>query len=315
MTIESTKPLVRNKSASITYRHGTLEDSYTVFHIFELTLADMLKQLGSTEPASAADPAALQRMWQERRSLYEHLARTAEHFWLAESDGEALGFARSINRDGVRQLTEYFVLPSAQSAGIGRQLFQHAFPLEGARHLSILTTTDLRAQVRYLKAGVYPRFPLYYFGRQPEQVPVETDLEFKPFDASSLELNGLSEIDRLILGYRRDQDHLWLSTDRQGYGYYRDEGLVGYGYTGLRNGPFALLESADYPAVLAHAESLSAQAGYQHFGLEIPMVNQTAVDYLLRRGFRMDNFIALLMNDQPFGQFQNYIVTSPPFFL
>lgn len=28
-----------------------------------------------------------------------------------------------------------------------------------------IATTDIRAQAHYLKAGVYPRFPLYFFAR------------------------------------------------------------------------------------------------------------------------------------------------------
>jgi hypothetical protein len=75
------------------------------------------------------------------------------------------------------------------------------------------------------------------------------------------------------------------------------------------------LEASDFPAVLAHAEHAAAQQGREHFGIEVPMVNRKAVDHLLKRGFRIDSFIAMLMNDKPFGQFENYITTSPPFFL
>jgi len=45
------------------------------------------------------------------------------------------------------------------------------------------------------------------------------------------------------------------------------------------------------------------------------MVNHIAVDYLLGRGYRMDPFIAYLMSDKPYGRFENYIMTSPVFFI
>ena len=304
-----------DKATSITFRSGTPDDSYVVFKIFEDTYADLSRRMGSTTATSAADPEALARMWEERRSLYEHLAHTAEHFWLAEKDGEPIGFARSINRDGVRQLTEYFVLPDIQSAGVGRELLKRAFPEEGAKYRSIISSPDMAAQSHYLKAGVYPHLPLYYFGRQPEQVPLASDLVFVPLTDSPNDLAVLGELDQKVLGYRRDVDHQWLASDRQGYLYQRNDTPVGYGYTGVRNGPFALLETSDFPAVLAHAESAAAQQGHQHFGVEIPMINRSAVDYLLKRGFRMDSFIAILMSDTPFGNFENYITTSPPFFL
>jgi hypothetical protein len=255
-------------------------------------------------------------MWQERRALYDHLARTAEHFWLAESAGQVVGFARSILRADVRELTELFVAPGKQSAGLGRELLARSFPATGpARRFFIIASPDIRAQALYLKAGVYPRFPIYYFSRKPEIMPVATDLTIQPVAASSEILEILGGLDETLLGYRREVDHTWLLSDRQGYLYYRNYQPVGYGYVGLRNGPFALLEPGDFPAVLAHAESEAAASGRDHFGLETPTINRAAVDYLLGRGYQMDSFMAVFMSNEPFGQFEHYIVTSPPFFL
>jgi GNAT superfamily N-acetyltransferase len=298
----------------ITYHPGAVAASYTVFLLFEETLADLSRRFGDA-PTSFQDPEALARMWQERASLYEHLAQTAEQFWLAEKDGQIIGFSRSIVRDGVCQLTELFVLPGVQSAGVGRELLSRAFPVAGARRRSIIGSPDVRAQILYLKAGVYPRFPIYYFGRTPEPVTIATDLTFVSMTPSAANLAILAAFDQEIVGHRRDADHTWLMTNRQGYLYYRNDRPVGYGYVGLRNGPFALLEAEDFPAVLAHAETDAANHGRDHFGLETPMINRAAVDYLLSRRFQMDSLITLFMSDEPFGQFENYIVTSPPFFL
>ena len=298
----------------ITFRRGTTADSYTVFCLFEETLADLAQRMGQTEPTSWSDPAKLAKMWEKRRGLYEHLAATADQFWLAERGEKAVGFARSIVRGDMRQLTEFFVLPDVQSGSVGRELLARAFPREGAAHYLIIATTDLRAQARYLKAGVFPRFPLYYFWRQPEQVTVESDLDFvKVAVDGATAVHG--DIDEALFGLRREVDHRWLLADRQGYVYYRQNRPVGYGYVGATNGPFALLDSADYGAVLAHAESEAAAAGRGHFGIEVPMVNETAVTYLLQRGFRMEDFMAYWMVDRPFGKLENYIITSPPFFL
>jgi hypothetical protein len=65
-------------------------------------------------------------------------------------------------------------------------------------------------------------------------------------------------------------------TDRKGYVYYREAQPVGYGYVGLRSGPFILLDANDFPAVLAHAENEVAAQGHEAFGLEVPMVNHPA---------------------------------------
>ncbi|MFC1922606.1 GNAT family N-acetyltransferase [Chloroflexota bacterium] len=302
--------------SKFTTRPGTLSDSYTVFNIFERALADLARRFGSTSSFSADEPLALERMWAERHSLYEHLAVTADQFWLAEREGIAIGYARSIVRDGVRQLTELFVLPGEQAGGIGRTLMAQAFPpIQDAKHSSIIASPDIPAQALYLKSGVYPRFPVYYFGRSPEQVSFSSDLTIEPFQASPSDLATLAEIDKTVLGFTRHIDHKWFLSERQGYLYSRNDQPVGYGYLGLRNGPFALLDKADFPAVLAHAESQAHIQGRKEFGLEVPTINQVAVDYLLGRGFRMDAFMAVMMNDKPFARFKNYILTSPPFFM
>lgn len=180
----------------VVFRPGTVADSYAVFHLFEHVLADLIRRLGYNQPTSADDPDALAQMWEERRSLYDHLARTASHFWLAQQAGRVVGFARSIRRNGVFQLTELFVSPEAQGAGVGRSLLERAFP-----------------------------------------------------------------------------------------------------------------------AVLAHAEGCAADADRNHFGVEVPMINRAAVDYLLSQGYFVEPFVAHVLTDRPFGHFDRYLITAPPFFL
>ncbi len=146
-------------------------------------------------------------------------------------------------------------------------------------------------------------------------VTLPTDLTAEPITASPETLATIAALDETIISHRRDIDPTWFSTDRQGYLYRRQGRPVGYGYMGLKNGPFALLDNADFPAVLAHAESQAAAQGRHEFGLEAPMVNQMVVDYLLGCGYKLDSFMAMLMSDAPFGKFENYILTSPPFFM
>lgn len=302
---------------TISYRPGQMADSYAIFCVFEETLADLMQRFGRTPAAAWDDPARLADMWQRRQSLYHHLAQTAAQFWVAEQNGRLLGFARSIIRGPVQQLTEFFIRPDVQSAGVGRELLARAFPDEGLPFRSIIATMDTRAQARYLKLGLYPHFPLYYFWRVPEARPLASDLTIAPLTHTAETLATLAEIDTAVIGFRRDVDHSWLMADRAGFLVQRHGRAVGYGYVsqGGGAGPFALLHAADFPAVLAHAETAAAQAGRAHFGVEVPMCNQTAVRYLLQNGFQIDSFMALCMYNQPLGRLDQYIVTSPPFFL
>lgn len=228
---------------------------------------------------------------------------------MAEDDSEIVGFARTIKRDGVRELTEFFVLPGVQSAGIGKQLLHRAFPAEDADARCIIATTDLPAQARYLKAGLSSHFPIYTFSRPAEYAPILSDLRAEAITLDDLPL--LADIDLHVLGHSRDIDHEWLINDRPGFIYYRGNRPVGYGYVGKRSGPFAVYDEEVLPMVLAHAESTVAGLGHDTFKVEVPLVNREAVQYLLARGATMDPFCCYMMMDRPFGNFSNYIFTSP----
>ncbi len=299
----------------ITVRPGTAEDSYAVFRIFVTTISDLGARTGTQGITGGDDPAVLADLWDRRRSLFEHLARSADQFWVAERDGEMIGYARSIVRHSVRELTEFFVLPGHQSAGVGRELLSRVFSRAGVANRSIVATVDTRALARYLKTGVTVRFPICNLARVPEAIPLPaTDLTFEPVSESPLTLAAIAAIDAPILGYRRDIDHAWLLNDRQGFLYTRGGKTVGYGYVGYRSGPFALLDAADFPAVLAHAEATAAQQ-YDLFAVELPMTNHTAIQYLLARGYTLDSFFAFFLTDHPVGTLENYAFTSPPFFV
>jgi GNAT superfamily N-acetyltransferase len=248
--------------------------------------------------------------------LWNHLFETADQYWIAEEDRKAVGYARSIVRGDVRELTEFFVLPENQTSGVGRELLKRAFPSDGIHHRVIVATSDFRALSRYLKAGVYPYVTEMYVERVPEPVHVDSDLEFTLMDSLQEALQATGGIDEAILGHRRDVDHAWLMKARACHFYRRDGQIVGYGYIHKDfYGPFAVLNDQDFPAVLAHAETRAHELGSEWIGLELPFVNRAATDYLMKRGYRLEGFFGSIMSDQPFGKFENYLLTSPPFFL
>lgn len=302
--------------ATVAFRRATIADSYATFELFRKSLVDFMSRTGTVAAPGGTNPEEMARMWEFFGPVYDHLARTGEHFWIAERDGKAIGYARGILRDGVRELTEFFVLPGEQSAGVGRELLARVFPTEGARHRVLVATSDPRALARYLKAGVYPHVSTYGFTRTPEALKVSTDLQIDRVAATPEALDITAAIDREILGYRRDVDHAWL-LERQMLFVCRRRGKVaGYGYVSKDwCGPIALLDEADFSSVLAHMENRAHALGAESVELEVPLVNRNAVDYLLRRGYRMEGWLASIMSDVPFGRFDRYIGTSPPFFL
>jgi hypothetical protein len=255
----------------------------------------------------------LESLWDVRKPLFDFLAESASQFWIAERDGEILGYARSIEHDGLQELTEFFVAPNQQSAGVGSGLLSRAFADHGARYRTIIATFDERALFNYMRMGVYGRIILKYFSRKAEAVSVETDLRIEPLNLKS-HLEAMNQIDKEIVCHTREDIHRWWVERREGFIYKRGGEMVGYGYIGGSHGPFAALNADDFPAILAHAESRAATNG-DEFGISVPLVNQKAVDYLIKRKYKIDSFTTTLMSNVPFGKFENYLTFAPEFFL
>jgi hypothetical protein len=298
---------------TVTYRKGAIEDSQAVFHVFNASILDYSKRMNVMAVTGGDEPGFIQSLWERRRSMFEFLAQTASEFWIAERDGEIIGYARSVEHDGLQELTEFFVLPGQQSGGVGGGLLSRAFPQTEARYRTIIATLDERALHRYMKTGVYGRFLLKTFHRKAERVEMETDLVIEPM-LLNIHMSDLNRIDRKIVGHAREVVHQFIFTTREGFVYKRSGEVVGYGYIGSNSGPFAVLDENDFPAVLAHAESLMAEKG-NDFSAATPLINEKAIQYFIGRKYQMDAFSALFMSNVPFGRFENYLCFSPEFFL
>jgi len=298
---------------TIVYRSGTLEDSFAVFQVFLKSIMDYGNRMNVMAITGGNDPAKLNSLWESRKPLFDFLAEHASQFWLAERNGEILGYARSIEHDGHQELTEFFVAPDQQSAGVGSGLLSRAFADTGAKYRTIIATLDERALFNYMRMGVYGRIMLKYFNRKAEKVSVETDLRIEPLNLE-VHLDDLHRIDRDLLSHTRAEIHRWLAGRREGFVYKRNGEVVGYGYVGGSHGPFAVLNADDFPAILAHAESRAAEKD-EDFGVSVPLVNQQAVDHFVRRKYQVDSFTTVLMSNVAFGKFENYLTFAPEFFL
>lgn len=299
---------------ALSFRRAGPDDSPALFRIFVSAVADLGRRLGVETFSGGAAPEP-DDLWPERQPLFDHLARTATHAWLAEEDGAAVGYARSIVRDGTLELTEFFVAPGRQSAGLGRELMARAFPAGGSEHRSIIATPDLRALARYLRAGLAARFPIYGFTRDARTLAPPPGLIAQPMGDCAETLDTIAAIDRANLGFRRDVDHQWLRRVREGYLFHVGSRLVGYGYVGgIYNGPIAVLDERDWPDVLAYAEGRAAALA-PVISLDVPLVNIAAAAWLLRQGYRMSDFVNYYLSDEPAGHFERHIITTPSFFV
>lgn len=298
-------------------RPGNRNDSFDCFALFWGSIQDLAVRLGTAWDGTAEEA------WPRFEALYQHLADIAAEWWVAEGHGGKglLGYARSLERGGLFELTEFFVRVDRQSAGIGRQLLERAFPVDRGEVRLIIATADVRALARYLRAGTAIQFPIIGFTGEPrtDGSPPADALSPVLIEAQSgpASLATVMEIERAVLGADRGGELDWILARREGYVYLSPDGRpAAFAFIGADGvGPIAALEPHHQPDVLLHLEGRAVAMGRESLGFEVPAPNIVAMRHLLGRGFRVDPFLTLLMASRPFGQFDRYLGFTPPFVL
>lgn len=246
------------------------------------------------------------------------LATDDRRFWVAErqDEGRIVGFGSATMRADVWFLALLFVLPDEQGLGLGRELL--ARTLAGTSPLTIRATVTDSAQpisnAMYARIGIVPRVPvLHLLGPADDLLPLPAlpaDVTARPMnDAGPPAIDALGVIDREVLGYERAPDHAFFWRDgRRGFAYEDPAGrTIGYGYAAPsgRIGPIAALDETHVPAFVGHLldEVPPADAA----SIWVAGSAGSTVAELLRAGFRMDGFPALLAWDRPFGSFERYV--------
>ena len=296
----------------VEYRRATPDDVVPCHELMWLSVTDLGRRQGTPLEGSATD------WWPSSEPLHRQLAQIAAEWWVAEETGSGrlVGFARSIERDGLLELTEFFVRPDQQSRGVGKALLERAFPSGRGTVRSIVATSDVRAQARYYAAGTIARFPIFTLAGVPSATEPIRAVTAEPIDGEqSIELQRA--IERTVLGHRRSDDEIrWFLDRRQGHLYRRADRVIGFSFLGRDGaGPMAALEPSDLPAILLHVEALARTMELERLELQVPAPNAIAIRHLTGRRYRFDSWINFLMSDRPFGQFDRFIPFAPPLFL
>jgi len=296
----------------IAIRRGTEDDIRPAFDLSIAAMSDLFARQGNESLLDG------EQFWQHLQSILEHVAVSAAEWWVAidEADGSMVGYSRSVERGGLFELTELFVRPDRQSAGLGRQLIDLAFPAGRGEVRAIIATTDVRALARYYGAGTVVRFPIATMTGKPRPSESGELAKLEPIPATPDDIPEFAGIETAVIGYPRDADYAWLVDHRDGYLYRRAGRTVGFSFVSPGgSGPVAALEPADQVAILLHAEGRAHERGMDELSFEVPMPNEVAMRHLLGRGFRIEPPLTLLMSSVPFGQFDRFIVFGPPLFL
>ncbi len=207
----------------ITYRPATehdLDPAYNIYYQNELLEAET--------PPSPPAIASLE---------LRHVLATGT-MYIAEEDGQILGFASAITRGTVTFLTDLFVLPTLQSGGMGKKLLSYVLPQDGLIHCT-MTSTDPRAQALYIRAGMRPQYPNFNLRWQHSTLADQPGNDFADPDIQVIEGDAtdpaIVQWDTRISGRERAADHQFWVTQQQAVPLWfnRRDVTLGYAYVRL----------------------------------------------------------------------------------
>jgi GNAT superfamily N-acetyltransferase len=260
-------------------RAATIDDAAAIYDVWYKTEFD-------GEPAAPPPHGPLE--------LHRHEIRTGSMF-VAEDERGIAGFAASVARGSFRFLSELFVLPDRQSAGIATALLAEVLPQDGLP-IATFASDNFAAQAIYVRSGMAPRWPLYYLAS-------EGDLDLPGTGSMKASVGSIDDellgADRVVSGLDRRGDLGFLvdTYDGAAVRLHADGRLAGYGIIRRRNdesidlpgaawiGPAGALDSADA------ADCLLALASTAHELSPVIIIAvpgpHAALPALLKAGFRI----------------------------
>lgn len=296
--------------APVVIREAAGADGRACFGIFRRSLTDLMQRLGLRAPG--APPPDIDALWPEYERLFGHLAATCAQWWIAEhpGDGRPLGYARSLQRCGTLELTEFFVEPGTRVGGIGRALLERAFVPGLGEHRTIIATIDAPAVALYLRFGVAHQTTGFDVAGTPRAVALPAG-----YEAAPATLDELMALEQELLGHARELDLAFMLSDRPAVVLRQGGRAVAYAFEPSADGfagPVGALAPEHMPAALAHLENAAHGAGLERLDLTVPLSARSAVDWLIgERSFRIDPFYCLFLADGPWAKLDRYLPFNP----
>ena len=243
--------------------------------------------------------------------------------WVAEADGEILGFALSWVCGDLWFLAELFVAPGQQGHGIGNELlartFEHARKAGASNKALITFTFNVVSQGLYIRHGLFPRLPIYMFSVARDVLTTRfhgDKLHYTPLEDSASHLNSLAQIDASALGISRAKHHRYLLDDKTVTGVLLHDGsaCMGYAYVSENGhiGPLAVTQHNAMNSAFTTALHLAAESGASQISAFLPGASAAALGVAARHGMRI-SFPMVLVSERDFGDWTRYLPRNPGF--
>lgn len=243
--------------------------------------------------------------------------------WISEDDGNIVGFAWSWACGDVWFLAQLFVDPTRQGQGIGNELLErtlaHALK-SGAAHKALITFTFNRvSQGLYIKHGLFPKMPIYFFSAARERIAQKlspSPLRTVAIGNSAATMEKLVVIDRHAIGTAREKHHRYLRDDPATTGVLLHAGneCVGYGYISASGhiGPVAVTRPGHLRDAFAALLKLAADGSTEKVSAFLPGSCDGALALAVDQGLRI-TFPMLLMASPGYGDWTQYLPRNPGF--
>ena len=304
------------QNVEIVYRRATTKDLRAVARVFARTIDRLNKDHGFFDgPTRVSPPNPQYSFW---------LKKNPDSFFVAETDGEIVGYSFSYLRGPLWFLADLFVLPGNQGKGIGKTLIEKTLgSLCDRRVVTKAVITPAFNPVSaslYMQFGMLPRQPVYY--ASAPRTWVEKSLPPERREIEVTEVAGDSAVDvaddihQRVLGipagwhnefFLREQHASCLVFKRgdspEGYAFVRSDGGVG---------PFLVAHRSSFRPAFLSALRSAADMGCDGITVLFAGTNSEAADVCLRLGFRI-GYPLLFMSSEPMGDWDNYLFHSPAF--
>jgi GNAT superfamily N-acetyltransferase len=239
--------------------------------------------------------------------------------WVAEVDGELAGFAFSWASGDLWFLSELFVSRAHQGSGIGnallRQAFEHAHKTGAGNRALITFSFNTVSQGLYIRHGLFPRLPLYFFQMAGEACGYVPELRYTDIEREA-DLEKLVQLDLATLGASREKHHRFLQSQGaiRGLLFHSGPDCVGYAYISA-NGPIGPLAVARHDMMgpaFRTALALAAATGAPQISAFLPSAATEAVGAAVAQGMRI-TLPMVLVSAKDFGDWTRYLPRNPGF--